>query len=176
MNEPAKQFHVFSYGSNLCLERMSARVASSVPVARGYVNGYQLRFHKKSIDGSGKADACATSCRSDRVWGAIYCIALREKPILDRCEFLGVGYDLTDVNVVTQSGIQPAAMYIARPDAIGKQMKPYSWYLQFVIVGALQHRLPFCYVSELQRTECLMDPDSDRHNHNRRIVTAANSA
>lgn len=167
---PERQLHVFAYGSNLHDRRMRIRVSTAIPVAIGYVEQRQLRFHKRSNDGSAKADAAFTAVPSDRVWGVVYRLSRDEKPELDKHEFLGIGYDQEQVAVSTRNGSIKAWMYVARRDAIDKTLKPYSWYCDYVIAGARQHRLPFCYISSLMGVESIVDPDFQRHEHNRQHI------
>lgn len=161
MTNPATYY--FAYGSNLYIPRITARVPSAVPEAIGYVERYALAFHKRSIDGSAKADAVYTETTSDRVWGAVYRIRLDEQPLLDKHEFLGIGYDRVQVEVVTsgESSIK-AWMYVARTSAIDPSLQPYCWYVEYVVRGAHQHRLPLCHISKLYQIETLRDPDPDR--------------
>ena len=74
------------------------------PVTIGYVEQRQLRFHKRSVDGSAKADAAFTAVPSDRVWGVVYRLSRDEKPELDKHEFLGIGYDQELVAVNIENG------------------------------------------------------------------------
>jgi gamma-glutamylcyclotransferase (GGCT)/AIG2-like uncharacterized protein YtfP len=155
--------YYFAYGSNLYVPRITARVPSAVPEAIGYVGRYTLAFHKRSIDGSAKADAFYTEKANDRIWGAVYRIHLDEQPLLDKHEFLGVGYNRVNVNVVTAGETSMEAwMYVARTSAIDTSLRPYGWYLEYVVRGAHQHRLPLCHISKLYQIETLRDPDPDR--------------
>ena len=167
---PQPPMHVFAYGSNLHDRRMLNRVPSACPVAIGHVEQRQLRFHKRSVDGSAKADAAFTGVPEDRVWGVVYRLSPDEKPELDKHEFLGIGYDQELVEVTTSSGSIDAWMYVARHDAIDQTLKPYAWYHDYVIVGAQQHRLPFCYIYNLMRVETTLDPDRERHEQNRQLI------
>ena len=162
---------IFAYGSNLHICRMRARVPSAIPVAIGYVVQRRLAFHKRSVDGSAKADAAFSPKANDRVWGIVYQIDTIEKPSLDQHEFLGIGYDQQRAHVVTADGISIMAwMYVAHPSTIDKSLKPYGWYLEFVIQGAYQHRLPLCYIADLHRIEPTVDPDPTRDEANRRLL------
>lgn len=162
--------HVFAYGSNLHKRRMSSRVSTAHPVTIGYVEQRLLRFHKRSVDGSAKADAAFTAVSTDRVWGVVYRLSLDEKPELDKHEFLGIGYDQELVAVKTENGAMRAWMYVARRNAIDETLKPYSWYREYVIAGAQQHRLPFCYIGELMGVETTVDPDMKRREKNRQQI------
>ena len=163
---------VFAYGSNMCTRRMRSRVPTATPVTIGYVGQRKLMFHKRSDDGSGKADAALTACPSDRVWGVVYRLHPANKPVLDEHEFLGIGYDEQKIDVVHESGSLRAWMYVARREAIDSLLLPYSWYHDFTVHGACQHRLPESYVEYLRSFESLVDPDSERHAANRRLIGA----
>ena len=163
---PCPEFY-FAYGSNLHLARIQARVPSAAPAGIGFVTGHRLMFHKRSVDGSSKADAMATGNDRDRVWGALYRIHPQEKPVLDRHEHLGVGYDQQHVDVLSDRGVkQRAWIYVARKPAIDPFLKPYCWYLQYVIRGAYGHRLPLCYIAHLHRIEPSVDSDARRFQDN----------
>mgnify|MGYP002623607894 FL=1 len=66
MTYPQKM-KIFTYGSNMHIARLRARVASAVPVERGVVAGRRFAFHKRGLDGSGKADAFYTGDAADCV-------------------------------------------------------------------------------------------------------------
>ena len=167
---PEPHLHVFAYGSNLHDRRMICRVSTAIPVAMGYVEQRQLRFHKRSDDGSAKADATFTGVPSDRVWGVVYRLSRDEKPELDKHEFLGIGYAQELVAVSIKNGSIKAWMYVARPDAIDETLRPYSWYCDYIIAGARLHRLPFCYIGNLMGIETTVDPDFQRQEQNRQHI------
>jgi hypothetical protein len=164
--------HVFAYGSNLCTERIRARVGSAVPVGRGYVSGRRLAFHKRGRDGSAKADAVSTGNGSDCVWGVVFSLHRDEKPALDACE---IGYDEEEVLVSSESGIVRARLYVARSEVIDTSLKPFSWYHGFVLGGAREHRLPRDYVREVESLESIPDPDEVRHARNVRLLRGAST-
>jgi gamma-glutamylcyclotransferase len=167
-NEP--HVLVFAYGSNLCTQRMRSRVSTSVPVAVGYVRQRRFIFHKKSIDGSAKADAALAAASDERVWGVVYRLQRQQKRVLDNYEFLGSGYDEERVDVIHETGIVRAWMYVARRNAIDSTLLPYSWYHDLIVAGAVQHRLPSHYVQYLQSFEAVVDPDDRRHSANTRLI------
>ena len=167
-NEP--NLLVFAYGSNMCLQRMHSRVSTATPVTIGYVSQRKLVFHKRSDDGSAKADAVLTASRNERVWGVVYQLQKHEKPLLDRHEFLGIGYDQETVEVVHEKGTAQAWMYVARPTAIDTSLLPYAWYHDLIVHGAWQHGLPERYVDYLRSFDSLVDPDATRQAENRRLI------
>jgi gamma-glutamylcyclotransferase len=161
---------VFAYGSNMCTQRMRSRVSTARPVQIGYVSQRKLEFRKRSVDGSAKADAASTASPNDRVWGVVYELHQHQKPVLDQHEFLGVGYDEEVVDVVHENGMVRAWIYVARRSAIDPSLLPYSWYHDFMIHGACQHRLPDHYVDHLRTFDSLLDPNAERHSENQRII------
>lgn len=164
--------HVFAYGSNMCVPRMLARVPGARPIMSGFVRQRRFVFHKLSTDGSAKADAAFSVSPEDRVWGIVFRMRKEEKPVLDGHEFLGIGYDESRELVTLQNGKQMRAwLYVARSEAIVKDVKPYSWYKAFVLHGARQHRLPDAYVRYLEQLECMPDPNSQRHATNQRLIS-----
>ena len=149
---------------------MCSRVSSAKPITIGYVCQRQLVFHKRGDDGSAKADAAFTAIPTDRVWGVVYRLHQEEKPVLDQHEFLGIGYDQEEVDVVLEDGPLRAPLYVARRDAIDPLLLPYSWYHDYIIHGASQHRLPDSYIDFLRGFESLVDSDSARHERNRQLI------
>jgi gamma-glutamylcyclotransferase len=162
---------VFAYGSNLHLSRMRERCPSAEPIAIGSVRRRKIAFHKRSVDGSAKADAAFSDDEQDRVWGAVYRINSDDKAVLDRHESLGIGYDLQRVNVESSGNLPIEAwLYVARREVIDGSLFPYSWYVDFVLRGASQHRLPWCYINVQLRVSSIVDPDIGRRQGNRQIL------
>lgn len=152
---------IFSYGSNMCFARLRRRVPSAELICVARLSEHQLRFHKRSTDGSGKADAHATGNADDAVWGVVYRIDPMHKPKLDKVEGLGVGYDEKHARVATtQQEVYEVQLYVAMvKDA---QQVPYHWYKRYVLEGALQHGLPDAYVRVIKAQPSRADADSAR--------------
>lgn len=163
---------VFAYGSNMHLQRMRSRVPSACPVTMGYVAHRQLAFHKRSADGSAKADAVFSAVAGQQIWGVLYRMDPSDKPALDEHEFLGVGYDQEQVVVNFAKDSVRAWMYVARREVIDPERLPYCWYLNYLILGAAQHGLPGLYQLFLQRFQSWQDPDNDRRAWNRQLQWA----
>jgi hypothetical protein len=161
----------FSYGSNMCTGRLRSRVDSASPVGIAHLSGYSLRFHKRSKDGSAKANAFFTGKPGDVIWGVIFNIQSSQKSLLDRAEGLGAGYAEESVVVVDEKGNQQRVfMYVADQSAIADRRRPYSWYKRFVIQGAKQHGLPPEYVASLDAVVAVGDPDADRDHENHQVT------
>ena len=130
---------------------------------------YQLRFHKKSKDGSSKCNAFYTGEDLDALWGVVFNIATSEKMKLDQAEGLGGGYNTGSVSVEMPSGkYLEATTYLADGTAIARDLAPYTWYKEFVHRGAAEHGLPEDYVAAAIRlTKSLPDPNPQRERDER---------
>ena len=158
----------FAYGSNMSLARLKERVPSAKRIGTFILKNYELRFHMASDDGSGKCDAYQTGNENNVVVGALYHINKNEKPVLDKAESLGVGYNEKRIKVENDVGeIFDAFMYVAIK--IDTSFKPYTWYLNHVITGAIEINLPVQYLNNIQSTPCIEDPNKSRDTQQRAI-------
>lgn len=83
------------------------------------IAAHDLRFHKRSIDGSGKANAYWTGDDTDQVFGGGSCGTYTTTSCcLDEAEGLGHGYTRKVVRVVGLRGVNDAYIYVATPEAI----------------------------------------------------------
>lgn len=158
-------FDYFAYGSNLHPARLAERTPSCRAIGAATLVGYTLRFHKRSKaagDMSGKCDAWATGRRDDVVHGAIYRIHRRDLPALDAAEGNGRGYERVTIQAFSPGRRYDVQVYVAQPGWIDAALKPYDWYLEFVVRGAGHHGLPDAYRRGLARTPSMPDPDSAR--------------
>jgi len=131
---------------------------------------YELRFQKKSADGSAKCDAFETGSASDAFIGVLYTIPQDQERALDDCEGLGKGYDKKKVTLTTEDGSAFQAMtYIAT--SIDPTLKPYTWYKEFVEWGAREHKLPAAYIQRfISSVEAKPDCDKKRQEKKRAEV------
>lgn len=132
---------------------------------------HQLRWHKKSQDGSGKCDIFSTGDPEQQVHGVLFEISQSEKTQLDTVEGLHYGYEEKTVEVVTTSGRVLAVTYYAT--IIDEKCRPYEWYKRYVVEGAIEYGLPEDYVQLLKSIDAITDPDQDRHQRETRILRAA---
>ena len=141
--------------------RLRARVPSAKRIATGTLTLHQLRFHKKSVDGSAKCDAQRSENLSHFILGVLYKIHPDEKADLDKAEGLGSGYEIMDVliRLDDRSSVRAFTYYATRIDAT---LKPYDWYREHVLVGARENLFPEDYVKILEAFEFIEDPDPDR--------------
>jgi gamma-glutamylcyclotransferase len=158
----------FAYGSNMSISRLRQRAPSASRVGVCTLQYHDLRYHKKSADGSGKCDAYQTGKPNDFIIGSLFTIEPREKPLLDSAEGLGAGYEEKQVSLVIDSGKSVVAvMYYAT--AIDETLRPYSWYLQHVIIGANESKCLSSYVRRIKATETIKDEDWERDARERAI-------
>lgn len=151
----------FAYGSNMSFARLLVRVPSASFVATAMLARHELRFHKISKDGSAKCDAFLTDDPAHQVMGVVFEIDEAEKPVLDKQEGLGYGYDEKQVVVITNTGNEICALtYYALK--IDDALRPYQWYKHHVVTGATEHGLPEDYIKKIIAVEAVTDADQAR--------------
>lgn len=154
--------HYFAYGSNMSLARLRGRVPGAQPLGCFTLKAHDLRFHKSGKDGSAKCDAYFTPGTADSIYGVVFRIDPAEKPYLDAAEGLGRGYDQKDVTVVDRHGLSVNAItYFAT--RIDTNLRPYSWYVNHVLIGAREASLPLEYIeAKIASVQSIEDSDQAR--------------
>lgn len=162
----------FAYGSNMSIARLRERVPSAEPLGCRALKQHILRFHKAGKDGSGKCDAFFTGGDEHTIFGGLFELDPFEKHFLDKAEGLGYGYDEKSVIVHAEDGSSlEATTYYAT--AIEEALKPYTWYVNHVLVGAAEMALPAEYIqSSLSGIDSSQDPDQGREARERAIHQA----
>jgi hypothetical protein len=56
-----------------------------------------------------------------------------------------------------------AWIYIATNPITTRQLRSYTWYKRFLVVGAQENLLPLDYVAQLQTIDSTIDSDRKRH-------------
>ena len=163
-SETTKSFSVFAYGSNMLSGRIRRRCPSAAALGTAELHGYEIKWHKRSKDGSGKCDVVQINNATAVVYGVLYEISVGERQALDKAEGVGIGYEAKNGEVTFMGTPRMASIYHAT--AIDPSLKPYSWYKALVVAGAKEHNLPERYVERLLATVALEDPDRERHAHN----------
>ena len=154
----------------MSLLRLQGRVPSAEKIGVFTLKEHQLRFHKSSKDGSGKCDAFQTMNVSDAVIGALFEINDAEKKALDRAEGLDYGYNQKMVTVQNDVGdaYDAVTYYATKTDS---SLKPYSWYLNHVVIGAKETKVPAEYLAMIESIECFKDPDTKRDSEQRAMYS-----
>ena len=143
---------IFCYGSNMSTDRITERCSSSTFISIAKVKGYKLLFNKISKDKSGKANLIYTGDDS-LVWGVIFDISENQKPLLDKAEGLGKGYNEYKLKVISDLEEEiECVCYIATEEKyLDNNLKPYDWYKEYCLTGAKQHNLPQDYILTIEK-------------------------
>jgi AIG2-like family len=160
---PPEPMVYFAYGSNMSTARLRKRMPSCKPLGIATLPRHALRFHKRSIDGSGKCNAFASG-NDNSVIGVLFSFDPAERDKLDEAEGVGRGYEPAMVTVINEKGRRRKVLtYIATPDYIDDNLKPYGWYKEVVLAGGREHGLPPAYIAEyIAAVETIEDPDKTR--------------
>lgn len=153
-----------AYGSNLHPERLQRRLVSARLSGTGYLPGLALQFVKRGADGSGK---CTILPGEPGVHFAVYTIDAAEKPLLDRIEGVGQGYELITLDL---PGFGACFSYQASASHLVDDLPPFCWYREMVLRGCRLHGFPADYVAAIEAIVPLRDPDHDRRRNNWAIV------
>jgi len=152
----------FSYGSNMSSRRLLNRIPSARKTGSGMLRGHQLKFHKISIrDGSGKCNILETANPQHIVYGVLYQIEMKEKETLDIIEGLNNGYNQKEVEITLKdnSTVTCFSYYATKID---ETLKPFGWYMEHVLRGAKENKLPKQYIDFLEKTDSVNDKDVRR--------------
>lgn len=154
----------FAYGSNMSTPRLRERMPSAKPLGIATLPRHALRFHKRSVDGSGKCNAFETTDDEDSIVGVLYSFDPAERTALDKAEGVGNGYEHSIVTIINEGGRRRKVLtYIATPSYIDESLRPYEWYKDFVLAGATEHGLPTAYLEKyILSVEATEDPDNAR--------------
>ena len=154
----------FAYGSNMALERLQARIASTKKRCNARLPGHKLTFHKKGMDSSGKCDVVATGSFSDCVYGVVFEFHSHEKTTLDAIEgprYEGKVIDLVDEN---NRHLQAYIYVVAdKKEHTDASLKPFDWYHHHVLYGAQQAKLPCDYIQNIADIDAEKDADKERY-------------
>jgi len=162
---------IFAYGSNMNINRLTQRVPSATKFTNVFLPGYKLVCNKVSKDGSAKANIVKSGITTDIVWGLLFKVQKKEKPLLDKAEGLDNGYKEDSLTFYAENNSQHVAqVYIADSNSINNSLVAYDWYKEFIITGAIQNQLPADYISQLQSIPCIPDPDEKRSEKNYSIL------
>ena len=166
---PSAPIITFAYGSNMPKARIRARCPSAVAMGVAELRGYELRWHKISNDGSGKADIVQSNSEGASVFGVLYQISPDDKAALDSAEGLGHGYQ--EVQVVVLHKVAATTVTAYKATKTNPKLKPYTWYKALAAFGAREHELPEPYIAHIEAVSAVEDPIKDRHEQNMRLIT-----
>ena len=165
--------YYFAYGSNLHPVRLLERVPSAQWVGRTELRYHRLAFQKRGSDGSSKCDLVRTGEETDGVYGAIYQMDSVHKQALDCFEGNGNGYYDSPLTVELHGKEHSCFTYFAKAAHIADGLKPYHWYKELALAGAIEHGLPRDYVESIRTFESVEDPTASRRELYRALLDAS---
>ena len=160
----------FAYGSNMFTYRLEKRVGRVEIIGISKLSKHSLLFNKVSTDGSLKANI--TPDDKDDVYGILFKINPNKKEELDKAEGLVKGYVIDEVEVeqLESKNKVKAFTYVADKIDNSNTNKPYSWYLELIIIGAEEHQLPEEYISRIKAIPTKQDDNILRKGSTEQIV------
>ncbi len=164
--------YYFGYGSNMLTPRIRTRVPSAEPVMTASLDGWALRFHKRSRDGSGKCNIVPASS-GERVYGVVFDVSNSDLRALDEAEQRGRGYERQNVTIQGDSATLDAFAYVAQAAYVDDALLPYDWYHALVLAGARQHALPRSYVAKVEAVRSYPDPNRERRQAHQALLQEA---
>ena len=163
--------HYLAYGSNLHPLRLAERAPSATVLGVVSMPRRRLVFCKRSVDGSGKCMLLETGDESDVAYGVVYVLSMRDKARLDTIEGVGNGYYAQRTRCLVNGVAHTPYLYEAQASHVDLSLRPYHWYKALVIAGARYHRLPDDYVAVIASVAARPDPDENRVQRNRRLLS-----
>jgi len=161
---PASTIRYVAYGSNLHPLRLGARLSSPILLGTALLRNRELRFHKRSVDGSGKCDLVDGSAGA---YVAVYAISMDDRLRLDAIEGVGYGYRRKSFDV---PGYGRCYAYAAESSHIDDSLPAYDWYRDLVVLGAAFHDFPDAYIDQIGSIPVIHDSDARRCGENRELA------
>jgi len=150
--------YYFAYGSNMNPQRMAERALKVIDLCPGWLDGFGLRFNKRSRRDAELACANIVFSRGERVEGVLYRLANPgEIAKLDPHEGTPFMYSRELFRVQTAVGEIPAWIYIANPAVIDNNIRPARWYVEHLLAG--REFLSLDYLQRIDSTRCREDVD-----------------
>lgn len=172
MRVGAATLEYLAYGSNMCGARLRERAPSARALAAIGLPDRALRFHKRGWeDGSGKCNLVRRPGAT--AYGVVWSIDRREKGALDAAEGLGRGYRERRMRVDLAGEELAVFTYLAQGSHVDESLRPYDWYLAYVVAGAREHGLARDYVERLLAVPSVADPDRERAARHRALLAEA---
>lgn len=151
-----------AYGSNLHPLRLKARIPAAELLGTAFLPGWELKFHKRGGDGSGKGNIVASA---GGVYVAVYDIADDGMAKLDGIE--GAGYRRERIEI---PDFGECFTYVAEDSHVDDALKPFDWYREMVLLGCRSLAFPEAYGARIGRVAPDVDPDPERSRENWAIV------
>ena len=137
----------FAYGSNMDICQTKCRVGNFKIIGIATLNGYDLKFNKRSIDRSGKANIIEAG-KSSKVEGVVF--EFTESQFKDMGVF-EKGYHCSEpINVLIDGKNTEVLTFIADSERIDNTLLPTAEYLKTIKDAAEMIRLSDSYQKKLK--------------------------
>lgn len=167
--------YYLAYGSNMAESRLRKRVLSANKIGVVALPGHRLTFGNASTkDGSAKCDALVTGDSNDLVHAVLYRMLAAEKNVLDYFEGLGLEYRDAFLNIRLPDGAAAEAL-IYYATNLNPSLRPFHWYKEHVLRGALENQLPEEYIARIRAVPSIDDPDPERSAREMAIYLSADT-
>lgn len=97
-------------------------------------------------------------------------ISAADKPILGEFEALGKGYDHLTFELEIEGSMQTIYAYMTTDLKYLADGRPYDWYYNFVLAGAIENGFTEEYIWKLKRFKSKPDPDLSRKRQNETVI------
>ena len=155
------KINYFAFGSNLSSHRLLQRLPEITVSCVATLSHHLLCWRKNDLGQSGKCDIDYTGDPEHQVYGVVYLMTRDEQLELDKHESEGFGYERKEIEVLNLEGETIKAFTYYALDILDGQ-KPYHWYKEHVLRGAVEHQFPEHYIETIRSTESIEDFDPDR--------------
>jgi gamma-glutamylcyclotransferase len=150
----SNKYHLFfAYGSNMNPEQIAFRCQRPEIFAVAYLPDHAISFHgyTKKWDGSQEG---LTYQPGKQLWGIIYKLSFSDMDRLDawqdaRLNGTGAYFQFPTEVIDLQGNSFPVILY--KKDILGETQLPSEEYLNYIVSGAVSHRLPENYVAVLEK-------------------------
>lgn len=133
--------------------RMQGRELLVVSATAGWLDGFGLRFNKRSRRDDSLACANMVYAPGEQIQGVLYGLeSVAEITKLDPHEGAPWRYSREVFSVQTETGSQPAWIYVANPAVLDDQILPARWYLEHLLAGS--EYLTHSYWQAIDKTAC----------------------
>jgi len=148
----------FAYGSNLNYSQMKKRCHTAEVVSRARKLNHKLCFPIISKNRGNMGVASIKKSKGNTVEGVIYSISNKDLQTLDKFEASGHRYKRKKVFVnLNEDKKKLVWTYIAISDHVENYL-PSDSYLNLIISGAKEHRLPKKYIERIKKGVSITHP------------------
>ncbi len=138
-----------AYGEHLHPIQLLDEIESTRFVGTSELIGWTLRFNAVGADRSGK---CTLEPSAASVHVAVYEIAAPDVRVLEK--LIGSAHQPMQVDL----GAQGQGVTYVAPRS-GRDVAPFDWYRELVLMGARYHRFPQTYLDRIENQRTQSDPD-----------------